>query len=76
MYKKFVINMIERAIRMEFGCDRITNIDLYDVGPHFIFFNFETIFEDCKVYGYIDEYGDVSWVEGPDYNIVKSYFAA
>lgn len=83
MFKKFLTNMVITAVEEEFGFGAALaakNITFYkencDKGETNIYFSFETIFEDCTVYGWIMTNGTAKWVTGHDsYKVTKSYYA-
>jgi len=83
-FRKFIRAMIENGILQEFGFStKITKLDIDDVDldGETVDFAFESIFEDCRVYGYLDIYGKCNFVTtegtpmGTAYGIVKGYFS-
>lgn len=78
MYKKFVINMIRRAIENEFSfrikiCD-ITVID-YDETLESFFFKFTSIFVNTTVYGLLDCYGNATFDNTSiEYRVLQNYY--
>lgn len=79
MYKKFIEHMIISAIENEFGflaAVKANNIETYKKysSDHEIYFSFETIFENCKVYGYLLPNGNADWLKNDEYHVTKEYY--
>lgn len=78
MYKNFILNMIRNAIEKEFSfkCALVAKIEIIadESGEVQIAFSFETIFENQKVYGWIDDLGNVDFLTTRSYDLTKEYY--
>lgn len=78
MYKNFILNMIRNAIEKEFSfkCALVAKIEIItdESGEVQIAFSFETIFENRTVYGWIDDLGNVDFMENRSYDLMKEYY--